>query len=166
MAKKISKGNQGNLLYGIVLLIVGILLAIGGIGTAGRLLSILMTVIGVLFIVHGILSIVRGMLVFGIVEIVIGVLILVMGWTIAWIALLVLAVLLIFYGLRGLFVDKSHPKPLSPIGLALLLQILAGIMIILLAFGVNWAWSVANVFYIVCGVLMAIDGIMFIVLSF
>ena len=31
MAKKISKGNQGNLLYGIVLLIVGILLAIGGI---------------------------------------------------------------------------------------------------------------------------------------
>jgi len=41
-----------------------------------------------------------------------------------------------------------------------IVDLVIGIVLILLAFGVQGAWSVANVFFYIVGALMIVDGIM------
>lgn len=151
-SKNSSKKDNITLFTAIFMIVMGIGLAIGGAGFAGRVISILLTVLGVLIIVFGVLNVLGANVVYGIGEIVIGIIVIVFGWTLLWVALIVIAVLMILLGLQGL-INKA--PILSTIG-----QILAGVLILLLAFGNNFAWSFVNVLYIVAGVVMAIDGLL------
>ena len=80
----------------------------------------------------------------------IAILVIVFGWTLFWIALIVIAVLMIVLGIQGL---TKKASAISALG-----QVLAGVLILLLAFGNKFAWNFVNVLYIVAGVIMAIDG--------
>lgn len=148
-SKKVNSDNV-RVLTAIFMIVIGIGLALGGVGFAGNIINILLTVLGVLIIVFGVLNLLGGDPVYGIGEIVIGILVIVFGWTLFWIALIVIAVLMIVLGIQGL---TKKASAISALG-----QVLAGVLILLLAFGNKFAWNFVNVLYIVAGVIMAIDG--------
>lgn len=149
---KIRGTNSTWLWAAIARILLGILLLVGGISGAQAFVGTILTVIGVFAIVYGVISIVvLRSLPLAIIEIVIGVLLISFAWTIAWIAFLVIGVYLIAVSIRGL--ATSHVIIPSILGM------LAGVFIVLIGCGVNWAWSFGNIFFYIAGALMVIDGI-------
>jgi hypothetical protein len=156
MARKSSRGSYA-IVMGILLIIMGVFLAIGGFGAAKSILNWFVLVIGIVLVIYGVLSILAGLLLFGIIEIVIGIVIAAMASQFAWIALIVLAVAFIVYAIQDLVRGRFS--------LSSLIELLIGVAVILVAFGVEYQWSgtLLNVFFIVSGVLMAVDGVLLIV---
>ena len=150
-----AKTNNKNFWLAVVLIVFGLALALGGIGAAQNIANILITIIGVILIAYGIVSIFSlGLMLLGIIEIAIGVVIIVFSWTILWIALLILGIALVVYGIRGLL-SKQKAYFLSSV-----LQLVAGVLILLVSFGNRFAWEFVNVLYIISGVLMIVDGVL------
>lgn len=136
----------------IARIVLGLLLLVGGISGAQAFVGTILTVMGVVAIVYGVFTIITlRSLPLAIIEIVLGILLISFAWTIAWIAFLVIGVYLLVSSIYGLAV--SHVVIPNIIG------ILAGVMIVLIGCGVNWAWSFGNVFFYVGGALMIVSGI-------
>lgn len=150
-----AKTTNKNFWPAVILIVLGLALALGGIGAAKNIANVLITIIGVILIAYGILSIFSlGLMLLGIIEIAVGVVIIVFSWTILWVALLILGISLIIYGLRGLLGEKKAYF------LSSLLQLAAGVLVLLVSFGNHFAWEFVNVLYIIAGVLMVVDGVL------
>ena len=150
-----AKTTNKNFWPAVILIVLGLALALGGIGAAKNIANVLITIIGVILIAYGILSIFSlGLMLLGIIEIAVGVVIIVFSWTILWVALLILGISLIIYVLRGLLGGKKAYF------LSSLLQLAAGVLVLLVSFGNHFAWEFVNVLYIIAGVLMVVDGVL------
>ena len=153
MSKSRRKISTSVAVYALLLIVLGILFLIGGAGTATHLMEILVTVMGVALIVWGVLSIAHKDVTAGIIQILVGVLLIVFSWTVIWIAYIALGIGLAIIGVSGI-VQKQGRLVTN------IVDLIIGIVLILLAFGVQGAWSVANVFFYIVGALMIVDGIM------
>ena len=154
MAKK--KTIQSYVLYAILLIVLGILFLVGGAGTAKNLLNIILTVGGVVLVVLGVLNLLAGLLPIGIAYLIFGVLLIAFAWTFAWIAFLAIGVLLLVNGIANLV--KRRGWVVNNV-----IALVVGILVLLLAFGVNWAWSFVNIIFYVVGALMIVEGILVLV---
>ena len=154
MAKK--KTIQSYVLYAILLIVLGILFLVGGAGTAKNLLNIILTVGGVVLVVLGVLNLLAGLLPIGIAYLIFGVLLIAFAWTFAWIAFLTIGVLLLVNGIANLV--KRRGWVVNNV-----IALVVGILVLLLAFGVNWAWSFVNIIFYVVGALMIVEGILVLV---
>ena len=154
MAKK--KTIQSYVLYAILLIVLGILFLVGGAGTAKNLLNIILTVGGVVLVVLGVLNLLAGLLPIGIAYLIFGVLLIAFAWTLAWIAFLAIGVLLLVNGIANL--AKRRGWIVNNV-----IALVVGILVLLLAFGVNWAWSFVNIIFYVVGALMIVEGILVLV---
>ena len=154
MAKK--KTIQSYVLYAILLIALGILFLVGGAGTAKNLLNIILTVGGVVLVVLGVLNLLAGLLPIGIAYLIFGVLLIAFAWTLAWIAFLAIGVLLLVNGIANLV--KRRGWVVNNV-----IALVVGILVLLLAFGVNWAWSFVNIIFYVVGALMIVEGILVLV---
>ena len=154
MAKK--KTIQSYVLYAILLIVLGILFLVGGAGTAKNLLNIILTVGGVVLVVLGVLNLLAGLLPIGIAYLIFGVLLIAFAWTLAWIAFLAIGVLLLVNGIANL--AKRRGWVVNNV-----IALVVGILVLLLAFGVNWAWSFVNIIFYVVGALMIVEGILVLV---
>ena len=154
MAKK--KTIPSNVLYAILLIVLGILFLVGGAGTAKNLLNIILTVGGVVLVVLGVLNLLAGLLPIGIAYLIFGVLLIAFAWTLAWIAFLAIGVLLLVNGIANLV--KRRGWVVNNV-----IALVVGILVLLLAFGVNWAWSFVNIIFYVVGALMIVEGILVLV---
>lgn len=153
MSKSRRKISTSVAVYALLLIVLGILFLVGGAGTATHLMEILVTVMGVALIVWGVLSIAHKDVTAGIIQILVGVLLIVFSWTVIWIAYIALGIGLAIIGVSGI-VQKQGRLVTN------IVDLIIGIVLILLAFGVKGAWSVANVFFYIVGALMIVDGIM------
>lgn len=153
MSKSRRKISTSVAVYALLLIVLGILFLIGGAGTATHLMEIFVTVMGVALIVWGVLSIAHKDVTAGIIQILVGVLLIVFSWTVIWIAYIALGIGLAIIGVSGI-VQKQGRLVTN------IVDLIIGIVLILLAFGVQGAWSVANVFFYIVGALMIVDGIM------
>ena len=154
MAKK--KTIPSYVLYAILLIALGILFLVGGAGTAKNLLNIILTVGGVVLVVLGVLNLLAGLLPIGIAYLIFGVLLIAFAWTLAWIAFLAIGVLLLVNGIANLV--KRRGWVVNNV-----IALVVGILVLLLAFGVNWAWSFVNIIFYVVGALMIVEGILVLV---
>ena len=154
MAKK--KTIPSYVLYAILLIVLGILFLVGGAGTAKNLLNIILTVGGVVLVVLGVLNLLAGLLPIGIAYLIFGVLLIAFAWTFAWIAFLAIGVLLLVNGIANLV--KRRGWVVNNV-----IALVVGILVLLLAFGVNWAWSFVNIIFYVVGALMIVEGILVLV---
>lgn len=154
MAKK--KTIPSYVLYAILLIVLGILFLVGGAGTAKNLLNIILTVGGVVLVVLGVLNLLAGLLPIGIAYLIFGVLLIAFAWTLAWIAFLAIGVLLLVNGIANL--AKHRGWVVNNV-----IALVVGILVLLLAFGVNWAWSFVNIIFYVVGALMIVEGILVLV---
>ncbi|MDD7618389.1 MAG: hypothetical protein PUJ43_00860 [Bacillales bacterium] len=154
MAKK--KTIPSYVLYAILLIVLGILFLVGGAGTAKNLLNIILTVGGVVLVVLGVLNLLAGLLPIGIAYLIFGVLLIAFAWTLAWIAFLAIGVLLLVNGIANL--AKRRGWVVNNV-----IALVVGILVLLLAFGVNWAWSFVNIIFYVVGALMIVEGILVLV---
>ena len=154
MAKK--KTIQSYVLYAILLIVLGILFLVGGAGTAKNLLNIILTVGGVVLVVLGVLNLLAGLLPIGIAYLIFGVLLIAFAWTLAWIAFLAIGDLLLLNGIANLV--KRRGWVVNNV-----IALVVGILVLLLAFGVNWAWSFVNIIFYVVGALMIVEGILVLV---
>ena len=154
MAKK--KTIQSYVLYAILLIVLGILFLVGGAGTAKNLLNIILTVGGVVLVVLGVLNLLAGLLPIGIAYLIFGVLLIAFAWPLAWIAFLAIGVLLLVNGIANLV--KRRGWVVNNV-----IALVVGILVLLLAFGVNWAWSFVNIIFYVVGALMIVEGILVLV---
>lgn len=154
MAKK--KTIPSYVLYAILLIVLGILFLVGGAGTAKNLLNIILTVGGVVLVVLGVLNLLAGLLPIGIAYLIFGVLLIAFAWTFAWIAFLTIGVLLLVNGIANLVKRRGWV-------VNNLIALVVGILVLLLAFGVNWAWSFVNIIFYVVGALMIVEGILVLV---
>lgn len=154
MAKK--KTIPSYVLYAILLIVLGILFLVGGAGTAKNLLNIILTVGGVVLVVLGVLNLLAGLLPIGIAYLIFGVLLIAFAWTLAWIAFLAIGVLLLVNGIANL--AKRRGWIVNNV-----IALVVGILVLLLAFGVNWAWSFVNIIFYVVGALMIVEGILVLV---
>ena len=154
MAKK--KTIQSYVLYAILLIVLGILFLVGGAGTAKNLLNIILTVGGVVLVVLGVLNLLAGLLPIGIAYLIFGVLLIAFAWTLAWIAFLAIGVLLLVNGIANLV--KRRGWVVNNV-----IALVVGILVLLLAFGVNWAWSFVSIIFYVVGALMIVEGILVLV---
>lgn len=154
MAKK--KTIPSYVLYAILLIVLGILFLVGGAGTAKNLLNIILTVGGVVLVVLGVLNLLAGLLPIGIAYLIFGVLLIAFAWTFAWIAFLTIGVLLLVNGIANLV--KRRGWVVNNV-----IALVVGILVLLLAFGVNWAWSFVNIIFYVVGALMIVEGILVLV---
>jgi hypothetical protein len=153
MSKSRRKISTSVAVYALLLIVFGILFLIGGAGTATHLMEIFVTVMGVALIVWGVLSIAHKDVTAGIIQILVGVLLIVFSWTVIWIAYIALGIGLAIIGVSGI-VQKQGRLVTN------IVDLIIGIVLILLAFGVQGAWSAANVFFYIVGALMIVDGIM------
>ena len=154
MAKK--KTIPSYVLYAILLIVLGILFLVGGAGTAKNLLNIILTVGGVVLVVLGVLNLLAGLLPIGIAYLIFGVLLIAFAWPLAWIAFLAIGVLLLVNGIANLV--KRRGWVVNNV-----IALVVGILVLLLAFGVNWAWSFVNIIFYVVGALMIVEGILVLV---
>lgn len=154
MAKK--KTIPSYVLYAILLIVLGILFLVGGAGTAKNLLNIILTVGGVVLVVLGVLNLLAGLLPIGIAYLIFGVLLIAFAWTLAWIAFLAIGVLLLVNGIANLATRRGWV-------VNNVIALVVGILVLLLAFGVNWAWSFVNIIFYVVGALMIVEGILVLV---
>ena len=154
MAKK--KTIPSYVLYAILLIVLGILFLVGGAGTAKNLLNIILTVGGVVLVVLGVLNLLAGLLPIGIAYLIFGVLLIAFAWTLAWIAFLAIGALLLVNGIANLV--KRRGWVVNNV-----IALVVGILVLLLAFGVNWAWSFVNIIFYVVGALMIVEGILVLV---
>ena len=154
MAKK--KTIPSYVLYAILLIVLGILFLVGGAGTAKNLLNIILTVGGVVLVVLGVLNLLAGLLPIGIAYLIFGVLLIAFAWTFAWIAFLTIGVLLLVNGIANLV--KRRGWVVNNV-----IALVVGILVLLLAFGVNWAWSFVNIIFYVVGALMIVEGVLVLV---
>ena len=154
MAKK--KTIPSYVLYAILLIVLGILFLVGGAGTAKNLLNIILTVGGVVLVVLGVLNLLAGLLPIGIAYLIFGVLLIAFAWTLDWIAFLAIGVLLLVNGIANLV--KRRGWVVNNV-----IALVVGILVLLLAFGVNWAWSFVNIIFYVVGALMIVEGILVLV---
>ncbi len=154
MAKK--KTIPSYVLYAILLIVLGILFLVGGAGTAKNLLNIILTVGGVVLVVLGVLNLLAGLLPIGIAYLIFGVLLIAFAWTLAWIAFLAIGVLLLVNGIANL--AKRRGWIVNNV-----IALVVGVLVLLLAFGVNWAWSFVNIIFYVVGALMIVEGILVLV---
>ena len=92
----------------------------------------------------------------GIAYLIFGVLLIAFAWTLAWIAFLAIGVLLLVNGIANLVTRRGWV-------VNNVIALVVGILVLLLAFGVNWAWSFVNIIFYVVGALMIVEGILVLV---
>lgn len=142
------------ILMAIFDIIIGILLLVGGASAFNKMMSIIITVYAIYLIVMGAMSIAKNLLVPGIVMILAGVLLLCIGWTsIAWVATLLLGIYLLIISIYSFI--KVPVFELSSI-----MSCLLGVLLLLIAFGNNFAWTFANIFFYIAGALIIVRGVL------
>ncbi|MDY5440694.1 MAG: DUF308 domain-containing protein [Candidatus Enteromonas sp.] len=151
MAKKHKINN--NLIYAIVMLILGILLIVGGAGFAQNALGILITVLGAVLVVYGILDLVAKNFANGVIYLLFGILLIVFAWTIAWVAFVVLGAVLLLAGIINIVHDKKKNLVKN------ILSLVLGVLALLLAFGVHGAWAFVNIIFYILGGLCILEGL-------
>ena len=160
MAKASVKSLDTSASVGLILIVLGISFILGQVGGFSNFLESLFIVLGVLIFAYGILDIFRykNVLV-GAIELIIGVGIVFLGWgsKLTWIILIVVAVVLLILALMGLFSKKKNTMYI----LVCIGELVAGILLLLIAFGTrfNWGDTLVTIFFISTGVLLVIDGI-------
>lgn len=140
------------LIYSILMIVLGVMLIIGGAGLAHNVLNILVTIGGAFILAFGILFLFQGLSVLGIGYIVVGVLVIVFAWTILWVAFLAVGLIL----MANAIVNMINKKSFLVVNI---LNLLAGLLLILLSIGVNWAWDFADILFYVIGAYLVVDGI-------
>lgn len=158
MSKKKSKSVSTNLIYGLLLILFGILFIVGGAGTAQNLTAIIVTVIGALMLVYGIYGAVKGDVLGGVIEAVLGILMIVFAWTISYVAFVVIGVIFLVTGISGLV--KHRGSVISNV-----IDLALGILAVLMACGVGFAWDFVNIFFYILGAVMIIDGVLYLIPS-
>ena len=142
-----TKTKKNELFSSLLYIVIGVLLAV----FPGEALGWCMTIVGVLFIVSGVLDLIKRNLIGGGVSLVIGMAILLLGWKLLDIVVLVLGILIAVKGVIALIdAIRGHGNAITVVFAALTIAIGA-----FLAFGNAVAWIV-----IVCGVLLAVDGVL------
>lgn len=160
MAKASVKSLDTSASVGLILIVLGISFILGQVGGFSNFIESLFIVLGVLIFAYGILDIFRykNVLV-GVIELIIGVGIVFLGWgsRLTWIIIIVLAVVLLILALMGLFSKKKNTMYI----LICIGELIAGILLLLIAFGTKFSWSdtFVTIFFIVTGALLVIDGI-------
>ncbi len=160
MAKASVKSLDTSASVGLILIVLGISFILGQVGGFSNFIESLFIVLGVLIFAYGILDIFRykNVLV-GVIELIIGVGIVFLGWgsRLTWIIIIVLAVVLLILSLMGLFSKKKNTMYI----LICIGELIAGILLLLIAFGTKFSWSdtFVTIFFIVTGALLVIDGI-------
>ena len=157
MAKKHKINNP--LLYAISMMVIGILMIIGGAGFAKSAMGILITVLGAVLVVFGVLSLLKKDILNGVLYLLFGILLIVFAWTIAWVAFLVLGAVLLLSGILNLIREKKTNVVKNVLSLVL------GVLVLLLAFGVHFAWTFLNIVFYVIGGLFILEGILVLAFS-
>ena len=143
-----AKKSNNELISALLYIILGVLLIV----FKGATIGWAMTIAGIFFIVSGILDVARKNMTGGAVSLIIGIAILVLGWLAAQIVLLVLGVLIAIKGVLAL-VDvfkKSRKNALD-----IVFPVLTVVIGLAIAFGHG-----VDIILVVCGVLLAIDGVL------
>lgn len=143
-----AKRNNPELFSSLLYILLGVLLIVFRSQTLGWA----MTVAGVFFIVFGILDVVAGNTMMGGFSLVVGIAILVLGWTATQIVLFVLGILI---ALRGIVDLVEAFKRRSSTAIDVLYPVLTVVVGCMLAFG-----NGLDVFIVVTGVLLTVDGVL------
>jgi len=143
-----AKKSNNELISALLYIILGVLLII----FKGATLGWAMTIAGIVFIVSGVLDVVRKNMTSGAVSLIIGIAILVLGWLATQIVLLVLGVLIAVKGVLALVDAFKRSKKNA---LDILFPVLTVVVGLAIAFG-----NGVNIILVVCGVLLAIDGVL------
>ena len=149
--------KKNNLIYGIILIVLGVLLMI----FKGSIIRILLSVAGVLLAGIGILDIINKDYQFGIGKIVIGILLIVFGNFLIEVCLIALGVLLIVYAVGLIVRNVEYLKSLTIANK--LKQLLMPIVIIII--GVLFIvsrWKLVDVVFIIIGAVITALGIYYI----
>lgn len=149
--------KKNNLIYGIILIVLGVLLMI----FKGSIIRILLSVAGVLLAGIGILDIINKDYQFGIGKIVIGILLIVFGNFLIEVCLIALGVLLIVYAVDLIVRNVEYLKSLTMANK--LKQLLMPIVIIII--GVLFIvsrWKLVDVVFIIIGAVITALGIYYI----
>lgn len=154
MAKKRSKikldTSKDTLIASALYILVGVLFCL----LRSSMLEIMMTVVGVLFIMYGVFRALEKDWIPCVIAVAAGVAIIVCGWTVAEIVLLILGIVLIVKGLLDLYNAANRHSGLYAV-LGAVLTVLVGILLIVSKFAViDWL-------FIVMGVILIIDGVLF-----
>ena len=150
MATKKSKRVANALIYALIYILVGILFCI----YKGAVAKWCVIGIGILLIVQGVLDMVNRRLVQGILEAAVGVLAIVFAAAIAKYAIIVLGVIILLWAVLRLF-DSTNKNVLTLLGI-----IGAGVLGVLMI--VSY-YKVADWFFIILGVLLIIEGILWLI---
>ena len=142
-----KKKTDAALVSALLYIILGVLLIVFRSG----MLGIAMTIAGIIFVVSGILEVAKKNWASGAISLIIGIAILVLGWVAAQIVLLVLGILIALKGIIAL-VEALGKKKITLLGVLFpVLTIVVGLM---LAFG-----NGLDILLVICGVLLALDGV-------
>lgn len=153
--------KKSSLFISILTAVIGLLFII----LKNDVIGISMTIIGVFLIVMGVLYLIDKLFLSGVIWIVIGVVIIVFGWVLATVVIYILAVYFIISGIINIInLIKAHTKGTNFLYTLLIyaFPVFSIIIGILLCF--NQGGTIAWIF-IVCGILLLIDGIVGIVQS-
>lgn len=143
-----AKKSNNELISALLYIILGVLLIV----FKGATLGWAMTIAGIVFIISGVLDVVRKNMTSGAVSLIIGIAILVLGWLATQIVLLVLGVLIAIKGVLALVDAFKRSKKNA---LTILFPVLTVIVGLAIAFG-----NGVDIILVVCGVLLAIDGVL------
>lgn len=142
-----KKKTDAALFSALLYIVLGVLLIV----FRGQMLGIAMTIAGIVFVVSGILEVAKKNWASGAISLIIGIAILVLGWVAAQIVLLVLGILIALKGIIAL-VEALGKKKITLLGVLFpVLTIVVGLM---LAFG-----NGLDILLVICGVLLALDGV-------
>ena len=140
--------KNSELFSALLYIIIGVLLVIFKSQTLGWA----MTIAGAVFVISGILDLIKKNYSSGAISLIIGIAILVLGWLAAQIVLLVLGILI---AVKGLFALIDVLKRKKKNALQLVFPVLTIVVGLMLAFG-----NALDVFIVITGVLLAIDGVL------
>ena len=159
MAKVGSRDFDTSATVGLILIVLGISFIFSQVGFYSILDSIF-TLLGILVFAYGILDIFRYKnILVGVIELIIGIVIVFFGFksTLVWLAYIIIAVVLLILGVMGLLSKKKNTLYI----LICIGELLGGILLVLLMCGTkfNWGDTFVQIFFIVTGVLLVLDGI-------
>lgn len=149
--KKRSPIISGNLISAILYIVIGICMLFGGTDGAIRVIAY---IIGALFIIDGVLELILvNDFIGGIIAAVIGVAVIVLGAFVAKYFLYILGALLALYGIYHIIVGRKTTAAL----IINALMLVAGILLII---GNAVTGTIVQVFCIIAGVVLIIQGVL------
>ncbi len=148
--------KKNNLIYGLILIVLGILLMLFN----GKIVSIILAISGLLLTGFGVLDIVNKAYPYGITKIIVGIAIILFGSLLVEMCFVIIGVLLVIYGAERIYNNYKLTK-----NAALKDKILFLINpIIMIAIGVLFIiarWKVADVIFIIIGAIVTVLGVTF-----